>query len=232
MSATSALVFRGVSKVYEQEGGAPFIALRDVSFQIPAGRKVAITGRSGSGKSTLLHLAAGIDVPTRGEIRVEGRDLAALGERERTLLRRETVGLVFQFFYLLPHLSVRDNILLPAWIAGTRGGSSESRARELLERVDLGDRADDPVQRLSGGEMQRIAICRALLRKPKILLADEPTGNLDDESSRRVMELLLALAAEEGSTLVYVTHSQELASLADETWRIHSGILDRPAGPP
>jgi ABC-type lipoprotein export system ATPase subunit len=150
-----------------------------------------------------------------------------MGERERTLLRRETVGLVFQFFYLLPHLSVRDNILLPAWIAGKRGAEIESRARILLERVELAHRAGDTVRKLSGGEMQRIAICRALLLKPKILLADEPTGNLDDDNGLRVMELLLALAVEEGSTLVYVTHSREMASLADDTWRIHSGVLDR-----
>jgi putative ABC transport system ATP-binding protein len=228
MSSTAALVFRGVSKVYEQDRGAPFFALREVSFEIPPGRRVAVTGRSGSGKSTLLHLAAGIDSPTRGEIRIGGIPLQEMGERDRTLLRRKTVGLVFQFFHLLPHLSVLDNVLLPAWIAGERGGGAEERARDLLERVELAHRAGDPVHKLSGGEMQRVAICRALLRKPRILLADEPTGNLDDDNGLRVMELLLALAAEEGNTLVYVTHSREMASLADEAWRIHSGVLERP----
>ncbi len=153
MDPAAALIFRDVSKDYAQDSGASLHALRDVSFEIPPGRRVAITGRSGSGKSTLLHLSAGIDVPTRGEVRVWGRDLEEMGERERTLHRRETVGLVFQFFYLLPHLSVRDNVLLPAWIAGDRSGRTEERARMLLDRVEMGDRSGDPVQRLSGGEM-------------------------------------------------------------------------------
>ncbi len=225
---TPALGFRGVSKVYESPGGSPRFALREVSFEVPAGQRVAIVGRSGSGKSTLLHLAAGIDLPTAGEVAVEGRSLAALSDRERTLLRRDAIGLVFQFFYLLPHLSVHDNVALPELIAGGRPAAFRPRVRELLDRVGLADRADDPVQKLSGGEMQRVAICRALLRRPRLLLADEPTGNLDDASSRLVMDLMLSLAKEEGSTLLYVTHSRELAALADETWQLQSGALVRP----
>jgi len=221
------LSFEGVSKAYGPPGGEYF-ALRDATARVPRGRKVAIIGRSGSGKSTLLHLAAGIDRPTAGRVVLLGRDIASLDERERTLVRRDTIGLVFQFFHLLPHLSLRDNVLLPCWIAGDRSSPAEDRALELLDRVGLRARAADPVQKLSGGEMQRVAICRALVRRPPLLLADEPTGNLDDENGRIVMDQLLKLAADEGSTLVYVTHSLELAGLADETWRLHSGTLETP----
>ncbi len=195
---------------------------------MPAGRRIAVVGRSGSGKSTLLHLAAGIDVPSEGEVLVDGRSLARLSDRARTLLRREAIGLVFQFFHLLPQLSVRDNVALPELIAGGRPAAFEPRIRELLERVGLADRAGDAVQQLSGGEQQRVAICRALLRRPRLCLADEPTGNLDDASGRLVMDLMLALAAEEGSTLLYVTHSREFAALADETWQLQSGVLVAP----
>jgi ABC-type lipoprotein export system ATPase subunit len=136
------------------------------------------------------------------------------------------VGLVFQFFHLLPHLSVHDNIALPAFISGKRLSAVEDRLGYLLERVGLLDRSGESVDRLSGGEMQRVAICRALLDSPSILLADEPTGNLDDENARLVMTLMLDLARDEGCTLVFVTHSDEIASLADETWTIHSGRLE------
>jgi ABC-type lipoprotein export system ATPase subunit len=221
-----ALRFDRVSKVYETFASGSRHALRDVTFTMPAGRVVAVVGRSGSGKSTLLHLAAGIDVPTSGEVLLQGRALGTLSDGARTLLRRDAVGLVFQFFHLLPHLTLRDNVVLPALIAGGRPAACEPRALELLERVGLADRAGDPVQKLSGGEMQRVAICRALLRRPAVLLADEPTGNLDDDNGRRVMDLLLALAREEGRSLLYVTHSREFAALADETWRIHSGELE------
>jgi ABC-type lipoprotein export system ATPase subunit len=220
------LSFHHVSKVYNSSGGGRRVVLRDVSIDVAAGRKVALVGRSGSGKSTFLHLAAGIDLPTEGEIALLGRDLAGLSDRERTLQRRDAVGLIFQFFYLLPHLSVHDNVALPELIAGGRPGDFEGRVRELLERVGLADRAEDNVQKLSGGEMQRVAICRALLRRPRLILADEPTGNLDDATARAVMDLLLRLVSEEGSTLICATHDRDLAALADEVWRLHSGILE------
>ena len=219
------LALERVSKVYRLPGGATLAALREASALVFPGRVVAVIGRSGSGKSTLLHLSAGIDEPTSGEVRLLGRKLSALGDRERTLLRRDAVGLVFQFFHLLPHLSVLDNVLLPALIAGEDPRAEEPRARELLGRVGLADRSRHRVQELSGGEMQRVAICRALLRRPALLLADEPTGNLDEENGRRVMDLLLALAREERSALLYVTHSRELAALADERWRLQDGVL-------
>jgi ABC-type lipoprotein export system ATPase subunit len=221
------LSFHEVCKAYEQEQRPDRLALRDVSFELEAGSTVAVIGRSGSGKSTLLNLAAGIDLPSAGRVRLDGRDMSELPDKARTLLRRETVGFVFQFFHLLPHLSVQDNIALPEWIAGKSSGEFQARVDDLLEKVGLAERRHDPVQKLSGGEMQRVAICRALLRKPPLLLADEPTGSLDDVNGRLVMELLLRLAREEGSTLITVTHSAELASLAGSTWRLHSGVLEK-----
>jgi predicted ABC-type transport system involved in lysophospholipase L1 biosynthesis ATPase subunit len=223
------LSFRDVTKTYSLPGGRALAALRGVSMAVRAGRAVALIGRSGSGKSTFLHLAAGIDAPSAGEVRLMGSDLAALSDRARTLARRDAVGLVFQFFHLLPHLSVEDNVLVPALIGGGDRASFRARGRALLERVGLDDRLEQPVQKLSGGEMQRVALCRALLRRPRLLLADEPTGNLDEATGQQVMELLLQLARGEGSALVYATHSRELAAMADEIWRLHSGILERAA---
>ncbi len=233
--AICALEFQSVSKIYPQPGrNGRFAlpdgryALRDVSFAVPQGATVAVVGRSGSGKSTLLNLAGGIDLPSSGRVLLDGEDLALPGDRRRTLLRREKIGFVFQFFHLLPHLSVADNVALPEWIAGRGTANVRRRIAGLLERVGLADRLADPVQKLSGGEMQRVAICRALLRQPRLLLADEPTGSLDDENGRLVMDLLLELAREEGSTLLFVTHSRELSRLADEIWQLQSGRLERP----
>jgi putative ABC transport system ATP-binding protein len=223
-----ALLLEGVRKVYAgSDGGPAREVLRDVSLAVPPGRKVAVRGRSGSGKSTLLHLAAGIDAPTAGRVQALGRDLAALSDRARTLHRRDGIGLVFQFFHLVPHLTVLDNVLLPAWIAGVASRDSQERARALLERVELLGRAGDTVEKLSGGEQQRVAICRALLRRPALLLADEPTGNLDDDQGRRVLDLMLGLCDAEGSALVYVTHSAEVAALADEVHTLRAGVLER-----
>ncbi len=226
----AALTFANVSKVYDGAGSAERYALRDVSFEIASGQTVAIVGRSGSGKSTLLHLAAGIDVPTRGSVSVRGTPLEGLNETARTRLRRSEIGFVFQLFHLLPHLTVRDNVALPELIAGARERTYRERVAALLERVGLPDRADDPVAGLSGGEMQRVAICRALLRRPRLLLADEPTGSLDDASGQVVMDLMLQMVAEEGATLIYATHSRELAAMADGTLRLHSGILEEESG--
>ena len=226
----AALTFAKVSKVYDGAGSVQRYALRDVSFEIAPGTTVSIVGRSGSGKSTLLHLAAGIDVPTHGSVAVHGTPLAGLSETGRTRLRRREIGFVFQLFHLLPHLTVRDNVALPELIAGARARSFRERVTALLERVGLADRADDPVAGLSGGEMQRVAICRALLRRPRLLLADEPTGSLDDASGQMVMELMLQMVSEEGATLVYATHSRELAAMADGILRLHSGMLDPESG--
>ena len=222
------LAFRDVTRSYSLPGGATHDALRGVSAELRGTRAVAIVGRSGSGKSTFLHLAAGIDAPTRGEVRLMGQALGARSDRERTLARRDRVGLVFQFFHLLPHLPVLDNVLVPAYVAGIPLAEARSRARELLARVGLSTRERQPAHQLSGGEMQRVALCRALLRRPRLLLADEPTGNLDEATGQTVMELLLAMVRDEGRALVYATHSRELATLADEVWELHSGTLGAP----
>jgi putative ABC transport system ATP-binding protein len=225
------VTFRQVTRDYRTEGGAVLSALRGVSGEVSEGTIIAVTGRSGSGKSTLLHLAAGIDEPTSGAVLLLVHALRPLGDGERTRLRRDHVGLVFQFFHLLPHLSVLENVLVPALIAGSDRSALRARARDLLARVGLSGRESQPVQRLSGGEMQRVALCRALLRNPRLVLADEPTGNLDEATGQLVMDLLLRMAREEGSALVYVTHSRELAALADETWELHSGCMTGgPAG--
>jgi len=221
--STPILVFEDVSKTFAS-GSAARTALDGVSFQLEAGETVALMGRSGSGKSTLLHLAAGIDSPTQGRVVLDGEDLNAFGDTRRTLLRRDRIGIVFQFFHLLPHLTVAENVALPEWIAGGRGRSGP-RVTQLLEQVGLAERARDPVERLSGGEMQRVAICRALLRKPALLLADEPTGNLDEESGRIVLDALFAMAAEAGTTLILATHSSEIAQRAYRVWRLRDGML-------
>lgn len=220
-TTTVALRFSAVTKRYP---GAKSDAVQNINVDIGRGEQVALVGRSGSGKSTFLHLAAGIDVPSSGHIVVAQHNTSELTERERSMLRRDHVGLIFQFFHLLPHLSVIENVLLPAMIAGeTR--RFRPRAIELLERVALADRADDSAEKLSGGEMQRIAICRSLLRQPKLLLADEPTGNLDDETGASVMALLTSVVREQDATLVMVTHSPELASVADRVLEMHDGRL-------
>ena len=228
MTRSAALVFAHVSKRYDGSVSGSIVGLHPTTFTLAQGRTISIVGRSGSGKSTLLHLAAGIDLPTAGEVAIGGHSLNELTERERTRLRRDTVGLVFQFFHLLPHLSVRDNIALPELIAGTQPSVFEPQLDQLLKRVGLSDRAEDGVDRLSGGEMQRVAICRALIRKPLLLLADEPTGNLDDKTSSDVMDLMFDLVDEHGLTFLYVTHSREVAGRADETWEMHSGTLVKP----
>lgn len=219
------LEFRQVSKTYDTPTGGRTV-LRDVSFQVPRGRTVSIVGRSGSGKSTLLNLAAGIDAPSSGRIYIEDQEISRLSDRRRTLLRRRKVGLIFQFFHLLSHLTVLENVFLPELIAGGQYEDFRRRALDLLEKVGLDDRSEDNIQKLSGGEMQRVAICRALLPQPRLILADEPTGNLDDKNSESVMRLMLKLVEEEGSTLIYVTHSRSLAEMAEQSWHIHSGILE------
>lgn len=224
LSDTHALKLDQVSKAFSGPGGKPRWALHPTSLEVETGSAVAVVGRSGSGKTTLLHLAAGIESPTEGSVYVHDEDLGSLADKGRTLFRRQNIGLVFQFFHLIPHLTVLDNVLLPAMIANDLT-QHRDRATELLGRVGLAPRADETVEHLSGGEMQRVAICRALLRRPSLLLADEPTGNLDDETGRVVMDLIMDMVAEQGLTLVFVTHSDELAIRADRVVRLKSGTV-------
>jgi len=186
---------------------------------------VAICGRSGSGKTTLLNLLAGLDQPSEGRVVVGGLCVNEATDRERTLFRRDHVGFVFQFFNLVPTLTVAENVRLPAELGGRPGGEAAARARSLLARVGLDDRADDFPDALSGGEQQRAAIARALVRDPRLVLADEPTGNLDDATGGAVLDLLLEATRGALKTLVLVTHSREVAGRADRVFTIDDGHL-------
>jgi len=215
---------RDVRKRY-REGEQLHTVLDGASATIAAGERVAILGPSGSGKSTLLNLISGIDLPDSGTVRVGSVELPALSERERTLFRRAHVGFVFQFFNLLPTLTVMENLLLPLELTGRASPQGIERARALLERVGLAERAGAFPDRLSGGEQQRVAIARALAHDPALLLADEPTGNLDEDMGARVAELLDELVRSQGSTLVVVTHSLALAARMDRVLRLDHGRL-------
>ena len=213
------------------EGGVSREVLRGVSFQVRSGELVAIVGRSGSGKSTLLNLIAGIDRPSGGSVRIGGRDISALNERDRTLFRRASVGFVFQFFNLLPTLTVEENVRLPLELGpGSRGAGRES-ARKLLQSVGLGDRAHDFPDHLSGGEQQRVAIARALVHAPALVLADEPTGALDAENGGRILDLLVSLARHGCTTVLLVTHSVDVARAADRTLVVEAGGIARGPAP-
>ena len=218
---------RGVSKTV-QSGGRPLTILHTLDLSIPSGRFVAVVGPSGSGKSTLLGLLAGLDAPSTGEILIDGVDITKLGEDKLAKLRGDKIGFVFQFFHLVPSLTAFENILVPMEIAGRR--NAVARARMLLDEVGLSDRGHHYPSQLSGGEQQRVAIARALANDPPIVLADEPTGNLDSITGRHIMELLLEVRRARRSTLVLVTHDAELAALADSRLALRDGrTLDTPA---
>ena len=214
--------FRDVRKIYLQ-GQRRVAALDGVSLTIPAGEFLVITGASGSGKSTLLHLAGGLDVPSEGTVQVDGRETGALADEDLTLLRRNRIGFVFQFFNLIPTLTVLENAALPALLAGGKQADVQPAAERLLERVGLRERVSHLPEELSGGEMQRVAIARALVNDPPILLADEPTGNLDSVTGGEILGLLRELQRER--TLVIVTHDQSLIPLADRAIHIRDGRL-------
>ncbi len=216
--------FEHVSKQF-QEGERQRVVLRDLSAQIREGEFVTMVGRSGSGKSTLLNLLAGLDVPTSGEIWIGEACISRMSDRERTLFRRNHIGFVFQFFNLIPTLTVRENVLLAAELSGWKEKQGRVQADHLLDKVGLLDRAAVFPDKLSGGEQQRIAIARALCADPRLILADEPTGNLDAETGTAVLDLLIALARERGKTLLMVTHSPEVAALANRTLRLDHGKL-------
>ncbi len=203
-------------------GGREITVLRDITFELEAGGFLAVTGPSGSGKSTLLGLLAGLDRPTRGRVVLGGRDLAALTEDERARVRAEAVGFVFQSFHLIPTLTARENVQVPLEL---RGEEAHARAEELLERVGLGDRGHHYPAQLSGGEQQRVAVARAFANRPKVLFADEPTGNLDAANGRNVVGLLGELNRELGTTLVLVTHEADLAARAGRVIRLRDGAL-------
>ena len=220
-----------VSKAY-REGDSERAVLADVSVAIAPGEIAVLVGRSGSGKSTLLNLIAGIDRPTSGRVVVDGTDLTMLDEDARTRFRRRRIGFVFQFFNLIPLLTVEENLLLPLELNGMAGAAGAARARGLLERVGLGGRGGSLPDRLSGGEQQRVAIARALVHDPALILADEPTGTLDAETATVVLALLDGLAREAGKTVVMVTHSREVVGVADRIFAVQRGrLVEQPAAP-
>jgi putative ABC transport system ATP-binding protein len=198
--------------------------LKGIDLEIPRGQFAAIMGPSGSGKSTLLGLLAGLDTPTSGRVILDGEDITHLGEDDMALLRGRKIGFVFQSYHLISTLTAEENVLLPMELAGAEAGGRE-RARELLERVGLGGRKDHYPVQLSGGEQQRVALARAFALSPPILLADEPTGNLDSATGSAVLELLLALNREQGTTLVLVTHEASLAESADRRIVLRDGLV-------
>ncbi|MEO1573783.1 MAG: ABC transporter ATP-binding protein [Pseudomonadota bacterium] len=201
--------------------------LDDVSFRIERGRSVAIVGPSGAGKSTLLGLLAGLDVPTTGDVRIDGTSLKALSEDGRAILRAEKVGFVFQSFHLVPSLTALENVMLPLELLGR--DDARDQATRILEQVGLGERVGHYPNQLSGGEQQRVAIARAFAPRPAVLFADEPTGNLDTATGQTIVELLFTLNAESATTLVLVTHDETLAKRCDQRLTIRAGALDHAA---
>ncbi|MEM9955679.1 MAG: ABC transporter ATP-binding protein [Chloroflexota bacterium] len=213
-----------LTKAYEQ-GGKVRKVLDNLTLDIYEGEFFVILGKSGSGKSTLLNLVSGIDTPDVGDITVNDVTVTQLSEREQTLFRRDNIGIIFQFFNLIPTLTVLENITLPQELAGKDRQQAMDDAQSLLEHVGLGDRADSFPDKLSGGEQQRVAIARALVHQPSIVLADEPTGNLDEDTGENVMQLLLNLTRTAGKTLIMATHSPEIVPLADRVARINDGQM-------
>ena len=218
------ITLRDLRKQYT-EGDQQRVIFADLSLDISRGELVALLGQSGSGKSPLLNLLGGIDLPDAGQIRISDRLLTALPETERTRFRRRHIGFVFQFFNLIPTLTVAENLLLPLELNGLTTPEQRDRALELLDQVGLGNRRASFPERLSGGEQQRLALARALVHRPWLLLADEPTGNLDAATGERILELLLALHRQAETTMVMVTHSREVAARADRILMLDNGHI-------
>ena len=221
----------GLNKVYG-DGPTAVRALRDVSLEFPTGEFAAIMGPSGSGKSTLLHILGALDMPSSGRVIVGGTELSGLSDRKLTLLRRERMGFVFQFYNLIPTLSAEENVLLPALIAGERPDKYSRRLEELLDLVGLAGRRTHRPDELSGGEQQRVAIARALIRNPDMILADEPTGNLDSKTGTGVLDLLRESAARYEQTILMVTHDPRAAAVADRAIFLSDGrVVDEARNP-
>lgn len=224
MSSTPIIVVKGLGKSVRL-GQESLTILEGIDLQVNSGETVALVGASGSGKSTLLGLLAGLDLPSQGDIEILGKSLGELDEEGRARLRAEQIGFVFQSFLLLPTMTALENVMLPAELRGER--DCEPRARELLAAVGLGERLHHLPPRLSGGEQQRVAIARAFMTRPSLLLADEPTGNLDSKTGDKVIELLFELNRKHGTTLVVVTHDHQLAERCQRQLVMTGGRLDR-----
>jgi putative ABC transport system ATP-binding protein len=222
MTTFPILSVESLTKVY-RNGALELTVLKDVSFALDKGATCSILGPSGSGKTTLLGLCAGLDQPTSGSVRLNGVALGEIGEDERARVRNQHVGFVFQNFQLIPTLTALENVTVPMELRGDR--SARKLGEKLLERVGLGDRTAHYPTQLSGGEQQRVALARAFINRPSILFADEPTGNLDSETSRKIIEIMLELHAQAGTTLVLVTHDPEVARLTGRTIRLRGGAM-------
>ena len=222
-----------LGKQVETEGGGsePLVILHEISFSVAHGETVAIVGASGSGKSTLLGLLAGLDEASSGRVLIDGTDLSGLDEDARAALRARTLGFVFQSFQLLPSLTAQENVMLPLELIGLRAGqrSAAQEARAWLERVGLSHRLRHYPKHLSGGEQQRVALARAFAPGPKLILADEPTGNLDAVTGHQIIDLMFAINAERGTTLILVTHDEEIAARCGRRLRMHAGKLEEVA---
>jgi putative ABC transport system ATP-binding protein len=215
---------RNLSKTF-QEGEVERSVLNHVDLSFSAGEFIVLLGHSGSGKSTLLNLISGIDQPSSGTIQINGQSITEMDERSRTLLRRDQIGFVFQFFNLIPTLTVIENVALPQELAGRSRSVAQQAARQRLEQVELLDRAQTYPDKLSGGQQQRVAIARALAHDPQLVLADEPTGNLDEETGQKVLQVLLDLTRSANKTLIMATHNPEIAAHADRVLRVQEGHL-------
>ncbi|EBA12566.1 ABC transporter ATP-binding protein [Roseobacter sp. CCS2] len=200
--------------------------LQGVSLDVKPGEVVALVAPSGAGKSTLLHIAGLLDIPDKGSVQIEGTDMSRLSDRKRTAVRRSTVGFIYQFHHLLPEFTALENIVLPQLANGVADKAAETRAMALLDRVGIGARAAHRPAALSGGEQQRVAFCRALANEPSLLLADEPTGNLDPDTSDRVFDALMALVRDTGLAAVIATHNLDLAARMDRQVRLNGGVLE------
>ena len=218
---TSVLQARAVWKTYQREDAPDVEALRGVDLEVAAGEFVAVTGPSGCGKSTLLTVLSGLDMPTSGSVVIAGRDVTSSSEQELAELRNKEIGFVFQSFHLVSSMTALENVAFPAELAGEQ--EATSRAERLLDQVGLSDRAHSFPHQLSGGEKQRVALCRALINQAKLIFADEPTGNLDSHNGDQVLELLIALQKEQGSSLVLVSHSSDVVARADRVVRMKDG---------
>ena len=216
------LVLSRVTKLYRRRA---VTALSEISLSVDAGTRLAIVGPSGSGKSTLLNLMGGLDTPTSGSVSFNGHAISSLGERARSILRRDSIGYVFQAYHLLPTLTCEENVALPLFLRNESESAARARARDVLERVGLADRCAHLPDELSGGERQRAAIARAIVGHPSLLLADEPTGNLDGSSADQVLHVLCDVAAERQATLIVVTHSQAVVARCERAVRLDKGRL-------